>query len=203
MLIVSSDDGLLRFACESPAPRDIAAVSPETSVFGQHIQIDHFVLTLPDADRLWAFAEELKRMGGEVVEGPGLWPRDFCGDGDAFPDDLQMHFASVLLATMCTVVLAAPHADGDQLARFRATRGTGGIHHVALRVEDAVCTRQLWQARGFSPLSGLLDDGQLVQQFLCNGAGQIIEMIGRRGAGSATFSCANLAGLRRSEGGGK
>jgi hypothetical protein len=167
------------------------------------VLLDHFVLTLPDAGRLHSFAEEIVRLGGRIVEGPGLWPFDFCADGDAFPDDLQMHFASVLLTTGCVVVLAAPHVDGDQLSRFRARRGAGGVHHVAVRVEETERTRRSWRALDFSPLSGLLDDGQLVQQFLSNSKGQILELILRRGAGSATFSCANLAGLRRSEGGGK
>jgi hypothetical protein len=199
MKTICEKTGLLNFDAAPPSPANLIGESFECDIFGETVTVDHLVVSLADADELRRYGEALESLGSVVVEGPGLWPYDFCADAVRVPRDLAMHFASFARPTDGVIVLSAPQAAGDQLNRFRRTRGAAAIHHLALRVEDVAAAAGSWARRGFAYLSPLLDDGQLQQQFLRNQAGQIIEMIQRRAGGSATFSCGNIAGLRRAE----
>lgn len=180
------------------SPEALAKFSFVTRLSGNWVDLDHFVVTFPTCEQLTQFQEALVNVGGNISEGPGLWPYDFCEAGVDFPNGLAMHFATLVMPIGGIVVLAAPHKPGDQLDRFREARGPAAVHHVALRVENVATAARHWQDRGFRPLK-LLDDGELAQQFLQNERGQLIELIHRRAGGNATFSCGNTLGLRLSE----
>jgi len=184
---------------ENRCPESIAQIQREVMLFDQVVDLDHFVVTLQDSAELLEYKDELLRLGGEIIEGPGLWPNDFC-ENSAFPDDLSMNFASVLLKTGVIAVLASPHTPNDQLDRFLAERGSNAIHHVAINITDFQRAQLGWLKRSFTPLSRLLDDKTLAQQFLRNRQGQILELIRRFAQNQVTFTCDNLKGLRQSEG---
>jgi hypothetical protein len=98
------------------------------------------------------------------------------------------------------LVLAAPHAPHDQLDRLLQERGFNAVHHVALRVNDVDTAAEVWQRKGFIPLSTTpQNDGCLYQWLFSNRAGQMVELICRQCQGEATFSCKNIAGLRLCE----
>jgi hypothetical protein len=187
---------------EDVSPDSIAQMRRELVLFEKPVELDHFVVTLRDSAHFFDYQAELRKLGGKIIEGPGVWPGDFC-NGDTFSDDLSMNFASVLLTTGVIAVLAAPHRASDQLDRFRIERGEKAIHHVAIVVSDFEEARATWLEESFSPLSRFLDDGNLAQQFLHNHQGQILELIKRRNQSQATFTCDNLKGLRLSEEAGK
>lgn len=197
MTLIKETNGILEH--EDRRPESIVQIQREIVLFDEPVELDHFVVTLNDDAELLNYKDELVTLGGEVIEGPGLWPNEFC-DQDVFPDDLSMHFASVLLETGVIAVLASPHKVNDQLDRFRAERGPNAIHHVAINVSDFQEAQRSWSKRSFTPLSKLLDDKTLAQQFLRNSEGQIVELIKRVDQNQATFTCDNLKGLRRSEG---
>lgn len=161
------------------------------------VVIDHIALTLANEDALNCYVDALRDAGAAVSEGPAIWPDAFCL-GREFPEDLKMHFVAAIAAAGGTVVVAAPHCRHDQLDRFRQERGALAVHHVAALVNDPVSALSLWQKHGFEPRTPLLDDGDLVQQFLGNDHGQLVELIHRRGA-AGNFSCNNLGRLRAAE----
>jgi histidinol-phosphate/aromatic aminotransferase/cobyric acid decarboxylase-like protein len=164
------------------------------------VQIDHFVVAVADELHHREFVSDLQALGATVVEGPGLWPADFCSELTDLPTALRMHFATVELPGGGLVVVAAPHEEDDQLHQFRQLRGPAGVHHVAILVEDIDIAAARWIGDGWNPLSPApVVDGDLRQWFLQNPFGQIIELIARPAPGSKTFTCANLKQLRMSE----
>ena len=197
MSSINENQGLL--VHDDISPEHIARIERDPVLFQQPVALDHVVVTLRDSVHLLEYQHELLKLGGKIIEGPGTWPGDFCTE-DTFPDDLSMYFASALLTTGVVAVLAAPHKANDQLDRFRIERGPKAVHHVAIAVANIEQARASWLERSFRPLSRLLDDGNLAQQFLRNDQGQILELIKRRNQNQATFTCDNLKGLRQSEG---
>lgn len=188
----------LRDGCLTAEPWLDAA--PVMRLRGEIAEIDHYVITLADAGEHMAFVRALGSLGVRTVEGPGLWPMDFCEELSGFPPDLWMRFATFELPTGVLLVTAAPHEPGDQIDRFRRSRGPHGVHHVAVRVDDVSSAAAAWRAAGWSPLSPApAADTGLVQWFFRNAEGQIIELIARPGAGTETFTCSNLKALRASE----
>jgi 4-hydroxyphenylpyruvate dioxygenase-like putative hemolysin len=107
--------------------------------------------------------------------------------------------ASLMTTTGSIAVIGAPHANGDQLGRFVNERGGYAIHHIAVSVENIVVSGRSFEAMGFKPISPIAEDGEIAQQFLKNGANQVLELIHRKGHDSRTFTCSNIAALRRSE----
>ncbi|HEY9619061.1 MAG TPA: hypothetical protein V6C78_01765 [Crinalium sp.] len=171
-----------------------------TTLFEQPVIVDHFVLLFPSTALLMEYAHRLVDYGAQILEGPGQWPQDFCTGQAPFPDDLTMYFLSALMPSQGILVLAAPHAPDDQLDRLLQGYGLNVVHHVALRVDDVDAGAIAWQNNGFMPVSPHpQNDGCLCQWLFRNSAGQMIELICRQCDGGATFSCENIAGLRRSE----
>ena len=192
-------EGLLTYkeGCKSPEFLNSSFV---IKLFGETITIDHFVLLFPDLETLTNYADALVKYGAQIIEGPGLWPYDFCPDMESVPKDLSMYTLSALMPSGGIITLAAPHAANDQLERLLKNRGPNAVHHVAIRVDDIYTAAKTLQKKGFIPLSRTpQDDGSLCQWFFHNSAGQIIELICRKSRGRKTFSCQNIAGLRLSE----
>src|SRR6476469_642412 len=192
-------DGLLFYSAEGKSPEFLDAAFV-TVLFGEQVIVDHLVMLFPNPVDLTQYSDRLIQYGAQAVEGPGIWPQDFCSGLPAFPDDLTMYFLSVQMPSGVILVLAAPHAPNDQLDRLIQERGSNTVHHVALHTDDIDSAAELWQRKGFVPVSAVpQDDGCLCQWPFKNSAGQIIELIHRRCAGGATFSCQNIAALRLTE----
>jgi len=105
-----------------------------------------------------------------------------------------------LMPSGMILVLLAPNAPDEKIASLFHEQGFNTVHHVAILVDDIYAAAEVWQNKGFVPLSMTLqEDGSLCQWFFRNWAGQIIELICRRWIGKETFSCENIAGLRLSE----
>ncbi|MBD9524749.1 VOC family protein [Ensifer sp. ENS02] len=184
--------------------QDVSSWSTAPMIMGigaSYYEIDHFALVVADrlehADYLWRLAEADARL----VEGPGVWPDDFCEHLNASGSYLSMVFGTAKLPNGGTVVLLAPNAQGDQLDRWRRSRQQGALHHVALSVTDIEVAAAEFNAEGWKPMSKQpVSDGALTQWFLKNSADQIIELIHRSDQKStATFSCANITELRSAE----
>ena len=192
-------DGLLFYKEEGKAPEFLDA-SFVTTLFDERVIVDHLVMLFSSAMALTRYSDRLIQYGAQAIEGPGIWPQDFCPGLTPFPDDLTMYFLSVLMPSGVILVLAAPHEPNDQLDRLIQDRGLNTVHHVALRINDINSAAELWQRKGFIPSSAVpQDDGCLCQWPFKNSAGQIIELIHRRCTGGATFSCQNIAALRLTE----
>jgi histidinol-phosphate aminotransferase len=197
---VVESDGRLEFRDAWLAPEPWLDAAPVLRLQGEVVEIDHYAITLADGGEHAAFARALESRGVRIVEGPGLWPINFCAELADFPPDLWMRFATFALPSGVLLVTAAPHAPGDQIDRFRRGRGPRGVHHVAVRVDDVAGASAAWRAAGWSPLSSApAADTGLVQWFLRNTHGQIVELIARPGAGTETFTCSNLKALRAAE----
>lgn len=192
-------NGLLSYTEVGREPEFLDA-SFETMLFGERVMVDHLVMLFSNALALAQYGDRLIQYGAKAIEGPGIWPQEFCSGLTSFPDDLTMYFLSVLMPSGGILVLAASHTPNDQLDRFLQERGLNAVHHVALRTEDINTAAELWQRKGFVPVSAApQDDGCLCQWPFRNSAGQIIELIHRRCEGGATFSCQNIAALRLTE----
>jgi histidinol-phosphate aminotransferase len=164
------------------------------------LHVDHFAITVADESTHLKWVATLLSAGAALVEGPGVWPKDYCEELSEFPADLEMHFATMEVSPGGLLVIAAPRRPGDQLARFRSHRGPWGVHHAAIRVADVHSALAYWQQKGWKPLSQLpVVDDALHQWFLRNDDDQILELIARRDGGQATFTCNNLKALRLSE----
>jgi hypothetical protein len=193
-------DGLLEFKEGFTDPEFFSKWSFVTKLYGEKVFIDHCVLTFPNYKSLENYASGLGCYGNKIVEGPGLFPIDFCPNGYNIKTDLWIYLLTMLMPAGGLVVLDAPHAPGDQKDRFIQQRGLAGVHHAAIRVEDVRAAALVWQKKGFRPLSlEPLDGDSLCQWFLQNSAGQIIELISRSPDNNATFYCQNIGGLRCSE----
>ena len=193
---------LVSFRPEAVTASRVANDPFAASVFGAYADLDHFVVCQQTPEAADRFVTDLVACGATIIEGPGTWPGEFCSAGDEFPADLAMRFASLRVPGGGIVVVAAPHAGGDQLSRFTQTRGPLAVHHIAVRVgagEFGAALAQ-WKGRGFAPLSAApVEDGVLRQIFLGNPAGQVIELIERLTSEGATFTCGNISHLRKSE----
>jgi hypothetical protein len=193
-------NGLLEFKEELTRPEFFAQWSFVMNLYGETVQVDHCVLILPDLAILENYAKALRPYTVQIVEGPGLFPLDFCPNTYTITEDLQFHLLTMLMPAGGLIVLGAPHAVGDQLDRFLQTRGNRGVHHIAIRVEDIYKAALVWQGKGFQPLSEQpLNGDSLCQWLVRNSAGQIIELIHRLPDNKATFFCQNIGGLRRAE----
>ena len=193
-------NGLLEFKEGFTEPEFFAQWSFVTHLYGEAVVVDHCVVNLPDRPSLEKYAESFRPLGVQIVEGPDLFPVEFCTNNITVPPDVWLHLETLLMPSGGLVVLSAPHAAGDQFDRFIKERGNKGIHHVAIRVDDVHSAANIWRKKGFEPLSVAPPDyGTLTQWFFQNSAGQIIEFIHRRIDNNATFDCQNIAGLRLSE----
>jgi len=193
-------NGLLEFNPKFIEPEFLTTWTFETHLYDEQVAIDHFVITFPSRTQLEKYAESFYPFGAKIVEGPDLFPINFCSQNINVPSDLWLHLMTLLMPAGGLVVLDAPHAAGDQTNRFQQERGLAAVHHVAIRVENVQNAAIIWQNKNFKPLSERpLDSGSLTQWFLQNPAGQIIELIERHPGNNATFDCKNIAGLRLSE----
>ncbi|MEP6540702.1 hypothetical protein NDI47_00720 [Microcoleus vaginatus GB1-A2] len=194
-------NGLLEFNPNFITPEFLTTWTFETHLYGEQVAIDHFVITFPSRSELENYAASFRPFGAKIVEGPDLFPINFCAANINVPSDLWLHLMTLLMPAGGLVVLDAPHAVGDQKNRFQQERGLTAVHHVALRVENVQNAGKIWQDKNFKPLSERpLNYGSLTQWFVQNPAGQIIELIERHPGNNATFDCKNIAGLRLSEG---
>lgn len=192
-------NGLLFYKEDYKTPQFLNS-SFVTTLFGEAVVVDHFVLLFSNLKNLTDYAHDLVEYGAQIIEGPAKWPQDFCPNQDPLSDDLSMYFLSMLMPSGGILVLNSPHAVNDQLDRLLQERGIHAVHHVALRVNDVDTAAAVWQKKGFIPLSASpQNDGCLCQWFLSNQAGQIVELICRQCEGGATFSCQNAVGLRLCE----
>jgi len=193
-------NGLLEFNPKFIEPAFLTNWAFETKLYGELVSIDHFVITFPSRTQLEDYAASFRPFGAKTVEGPDLFPINFCAENINVPSDLWLHLMTLLMPAGGLVVLDAPHADGDQTDRFQQERGLEAVHHVAIRVKNAQNAAKIWQNKNFKPLSEHpLNSGSLIQWFLQNPTGQILELIERRPGNNATFDCKNIAGLRLSE----
>ncbi|MCI5124900.1 MAG: hypothetical protein D3925_10585, partial [Candidatus Electrothrix sp. AR5] len=143
----------------------------------------------------------LNQAGCPTVEGPALWPAEFCGDALGMPQDMWMHLATVNIHDRGLLVLSSPTEEEDQIHRFYQQRGAAGVHHIALLCEDVEEDAELFFAAGWSKTSTApARDGDLIQWFLKNKSGQILELISRPSASHKTFTCNNIHSLRAAEG---
>ncbi|MGQ4649133.1 hypothetical protein [Lyngbya aestuarii] len=196
----SEKNGLLEFKAEFNQPEFLANWSFRTNLYGEQVRLDHFVMTLPSPRLLKKYAKTLGKFGGQIIEGLGLFPQEFCADTYQINADLWMHLMTILMPSGGLVVIDAPHSTGDQKSRFIEERGKAAVHHVAIRVEDVQTTAWFWRKKGFEPMSKFPFSGDsLCQWFLQNSAGQIIELVKRHPNNYATFECQNIGGLRLSE----
>jgi hypothetical protein len=194
------NNGLLEFNPKLITPEFLTTWTFETQLYYEKVAIDHFVITFPSRTQLENYAESFRPFGAKTVEGPDLFPINFCSENINIPSDLWLHLMTLLMPAGGLVVLDAPHAAGDQKNRFQQERGLAAVHHVAIRVENVQNAATIWQNKNFKPLSDQpLNYGSLTQWFLQNPAGQIIELIERRPGNNATFDCKNIVGLRLSE----
>ncbi|MEG4938933.1 hypothetical protein [Microcoleus sp. F4-D5] len=193
-------NGLLELNPKFITPEFLTAWTFETHLYDEQVAIDHFVITFPSRTELENYAESFYPFGATTVEGPDLFPLNFCAENINVPSDLWLHLMTLLMPAGGLVVLDAPHAPGDQTDRFQQARGLEAVHHVAIRVENVQKAAKIWQNKNFKPLSEHpLNSGSLTQWFVQNPAGQILELIERRPGNNATFDCKNIAGLRLSE----
>lgn len=193
-------NGLLELNPEFITPEFLTNWNFETNLYEQPVWIDHFVITFPSRTALEKYAQSFRPFGAKTVEGPDLFPINFCAENINIPSDLWLHLMTLLMPAGGLVVLDAPHTAGDQKDRFQRQRGLTAVHHVAIRVENVQNAATILHNQNFKPLSERpLDYGSLTQWFLQNPAGQIIELIERHPGNNATFDCKNIAGLRLSE----
>jgi len=192
-------NGLLFYKPECKSPQFLNS-SFAITLFSEAVVVDRFVLLFSNLGTLKDYARDLVEYGARIVEELGQWPQDFCVNLNQFPEELSIYFLSALMPSGGILGLAAPHAPNDRLDRLLQERGLNAVHHVALRVHDVDTAAEVWQKKGFIPLSATpQNDGCLCQWFLCNQAGQIVELICRYCEGSVTFSCENSTALRLSE----
>lgn len=192
--------GLLEFKEGFTEPEFFIHWSFMTELYGEQVFIDHCVITFPDCVALENYADALRMYNAQTIEGPGLFPVEFCPDTYALATDLWMHFLTMLMPSGGLLVLNSPHELGDEKDRFLEERGLSAVHHVAIRVDNMRDAALLWQQKGFQPLSlEPMDGGTICQWFLENSAGQIIELINRRPDNRNTFHCQNIGELRLAE----
>ena len=192
--------GLLEFKPGYATPEFLAQWSFSTKIYDETVEVDHLVVTFPDLTTLKNYTLSLAKFQGRIVEGPGIFPLEFCPQNYTLTSDLWIHLETILMPSGGLIVLQAPHREGDRTHRFIQERGLSAVHHVAIKVDDLQKAALTWQEKGFTPLSlEPLTGDSLCQWFLRNSAGQIIELINRNPENNATFFCQNIGGLRLSE----
>ena len=192
--------GLLEFKPGYATPEFLAQWSFSTKIYDETVEVDHLVVTFPDLTTLKNYTLSLAKFQGRIVEGPGIFPLEFCPQNYTLTSDLWIHLETILMPSGGLIVLQAPHREGDRTHRFIQERGLSAVHHVAIKVDDLQKAALNWQEKGFTPLSlEPLTGDSLCQWFLRNSAGQIIELINRNPENNATFFCQNIGGLRLSE----
>jgi len=176
-------------------------LSSQILLFEEQVVVDHYVLLFDRDETLNNYAKTLVECGGQINEGPGQWPDEFCPELESeLFQDLSMYFLSASMPSGVILVLIAPSLPEDPLTKMLKQRGPNIVHHVAILVDEVSTAVEIWKNKGFFPLSDRpQDDGSLCQWFLSNSVGQIIELISRRKKSLATFSCNNIIGLRLSE----
>jgi hypothetical protein len=144
----------------------------------------------------------LNRAGCPTVEGPALWPVEFCDETFIadMPKDLWLNLATVDIQGRGLLVLVSPTETGDQIHRFVQRHGLSGVHHIAVLCEDvdeeaALLFAEGWKRTSVEPAR----DGGLIQWFIKNQIGQILELISRPSQSHNTFTCNNIRLLRSSE----
>ncbi|MDZ7966717.1 MAG: hypothetical protein RM368_17360 [Nostoc sp. DedSLP03] len=193
------NDGLLLYKDRCKTPEFLNS-SFCIHLFDERVIVDHYVLLFPDSEALTDYAKALINYDAKITEGPGKWPDDFCPEQNLLPEDASMYFLSALMPSGMILVLLAPNAPDEQIANLFQQQGFNTVHHVAILVDDIYTAAEVWQKKGFIPLSLTpQEDDSLCQWFFRNWAGQIIELICRQCMGKETFSCENIAGLRLSE----
>lgn len=192
--------GLLEFKPGYATPEFFAQWSFHTEIYSKVVEVDHLVVSFPDFTTLENYAAALAKFQGRIVEGPGIFPLEFCPQNYNLTTDLWIHLETILMPSGGLIVLQAPHTKGDRTDRFIQERGLAAVHHVAIKVDDLQTAALTWQEKDFTPLSlePVIGDS-LTQWFLRNSAGQIIELINRSPENQATFFCKNIGGLRLSE----
>lgn len=196
----SEKSGLLEFKPGYATSEFFAQWSFSAKIYGEAVQVDHLVVSFPDFTSLENYAAALAKFPGKIVEGPGIFPLEFCPQNYNLTTDLWIHLETILMPSGGLVVLQAPHTEGDRTHRFIQERGLAAVHHVAIKVDNLQTAALNWQEKGFLPLSlEPLTGDSLCQWFLRNSAGQIIELINRTPENQATFFCQNIGGLRLSE----
>ncbi len=193
-------DGLFRFNIDHLNPRRWNEASFVVRIGTEVLGVDHVAIVLGSAAAYEELVADLVSHGGVILEGPGIWPDDFCEHLEHVSPDLSMRFATVKLESGGLLVISAPVAAGDQLDRWRAARGGDAVHHVAIHTDSLTSLAETLTAQGWKPMSEEpVSDGVLEQWFLRNEEGQILELIARSSEGSATFSCTNIGKRRRIE----
>src|SRR4028119_292247 len=140
-------NGLLEFNPKFIEPEFLTTWTFETHLYDEQVAIDHFVITFPSHTQLEKYAESFYPFGAKIVEGPDLFPINFCSTNINVPSDLWMHLMTLLMPAGGLVVLCAPHAAGDQKNRFQEERGLAAVHHVAIRVENVQNAATIWQKK--------------------------------------------------------
>jgi hypothetical protein len=192
--------GLLEFKPGFATPEFFAQWSFNTKIYDEVVEIDHLVVSFPDFPTLENYAAALGKFQGIIVEGPGIFPLEFCPQNYNLTTDLWIHLETILMPSGGLIVLQAPHREGDRTDRFIQERGLAAVHHVAIKADDLQKAALTWQEKGFTPLSlEPLTGDSLNQWFIRNSPGQIIELINRSPENQATFFCQNIGGLRLSE----
>ena len=169
---------------------------------GPPYRVDHYLQVLPSKKEWELFTIALNRAGCPTVEGPALWPVEFCDETFAdTPKDLWLNLATLDIQGRGLLVLVSPVETGDQIHRFFQKHGPTGVHHIAVLCEDVDEEAALFFADGWKRTSAqpARDDG-LIQWFIKNSTGQILELISRPSQSHNTFTCNNIKSLRSSEG---
>jgi histidinol-phosphate/aromatic aminotransferase/cobyric acid decarboxylase-like protein len=192
-------NGVLKFDKAFPEIQLLTAFSFLAKVYGEFVTIDHFNIIYANKEQFLQQIEIAKNNGYEIVEGPGVYPTDFCSEFESFPQDLAMHFASIKIPSKGLIVIAAPCNPNDQLSLFTANKGADAVHHIAIKVQNIRLKINYWATKGFKQKSPLAEDDDIMQCFLVNEAGQIVELIERTDNQNATFTCNNILTLRKSE----
>lgn len=109
-------NGWLEFNPKFIEPEFLTTWTFETHLYDEQVAIDHFVITFPSRTELEKYAESFYPFGAKIVEGPDLFPINFCSTNINVPSDLWLHLMTLLMPAGGLVVLDAPHAAGDQAA---------------------------------------------------------------------------------------
>jgi hypothetical protein len=193
-MIVAPDAKGVHFTTDDPGEMVETGLT-ELPIGGRFRAVDHAAMVVESAAEVDRMIQALVDRGGQLVEGPYLFPDDVCDT--EVPADLKKVMGTVALATGLLVV-SAPASPGDQLGRHLATWGSAVPHHVALYVDDVTAAAPAWAAAGYR-VGPITDDGTLGQVFMASPEGQIVELISRRSPTHDTWSCANVAALSAAE----
>lgn len=162
--------------------------------------IDHVAIALPSKGEVQTIIQALTEAEFPVVEPLHLWPDDIP-ECPKVADEDRKWMATADLGEML-VVLLAPHAENDLIARFLARSGRPNIHHIAFAVHpigDVLETvTAIPDVRQITPLAK--DEEHLCQVFLKMDPDiRIVELIERVHNFRGTFTCNNITALTAGE----